>query len=663
MSTRVFSLIIGIDNYKSGGIWNLHSCVDDAKRMKHWLVDALSVPKDQIRVLIDSHATKEMIEDAFMEHLVNNPAIEEGDGILIYFAGHGSSLPAPPNWYQSNATHNANVQVLCPYDHDTKSALGRVSGISDRSFHALLDDLASSKGDNITVLLDCCFTPSQTKSDGLHRRVTRWTSTAKATPDDLYRDLWSGARGKHSPRSGFFTADLPSHVLLAACPAGGKAIEGKEGGKFTNGFLHIVSQLPLHSTPYSQLMECLRKAPAGPQQAVCIGKYEHRHLFNDVPFDIDRRLSSATLNTATGLLKIDIGDIHGIVEGTEFSLHFYNRRHSHNPPVAFAIVSEVHATCCFARVKPPEARIPETCWAKVRRWNNYRPFRVHLKVTLSSFLRMWKLGHNLPTKPGHSQSSLNGLNILKVKQPNLADISLNVGRQCVTVVQHKPILSEDEKPTVKIEGKTGPEVIDDAALFNMHLVHKNLKSPLRNLVHMELYRLDPLSWSKSGVNYLHDGVATIPYEAGAIYQVLLRNRSMVDLWAYLAYMDPTKYSITLLYRPDSSDQTPPLPSQGYLEIGSGKQGSEALSFAISEHKHIQAGYLKLFLSSTPTNMNTLEHDPLPHWSADLDSDGISTSVSMIPIWDTALASIEFINHPDGNSLMPCGQRAHPTNNH
>ncbi|KAJ3507631.1 hypothetical protein NLJ89_g6195 [Agrocybe chaxingu] len=584
-----------------------------------------------------------------MEHLVNNPAIEEGDGILIYFAGHGSSLPAPPDWFQSNATHNANVQVLCTYDHDTKSAQGRVSGISDRSFHALLDDLASSKGNNITVFLDCCFTPSRMKSDGLNRRVTRWTSTGKATPDDLYRDLWSGARGKHSPRSGFFTEDLPSHVLLAACPADGKAIEGKEGGKFTNSFLHIVSQLPLHNTPYPQLMECLRETLAGHQQAVCNGKYKHRNLFNGVPFDIDRRLSSATLSTATRLLKIDVGDIHGIVEGTEFSLHFHNRRNSHNSSIAFAVVSEVHATWCFARVKPQEARVPETCWAKVRRWNNCRPFRVHLKATLSSFLRMWKLGHTLPAKAGHSQSSLNGLNILKVKQPDLADISLNIGRQYVTVVQHKPVLSDDEKWTVKIEGKTGPEVIDDAARFNMHLVRKNLKSPLRNLVQMELYRLDPLSWSKSGVNYLRDGIATIPYEAGAIYQVLLRNRSKVDLWAYLAYMDPTKYSITMLYCPDSSDQIPPLPSQGFLEIGAGKQGSEALSFTISEHKHIQVGYLKLFLSSTPTNMNTLEHDPLPRWSTELDSDGITSSFSMIPIWDTELASIELINHPDGDS--------------
>src|SRR5580765_971584 len=120
MSTRIFALIIGIDNYKSGGIWNLHGCVDDAKKVKNWLTDNLNVPKDQICLLLDKQATKNNIEECFMQHLVANPCIEKGDAILIYFAGHGSSLRCPIDWHQKGSKPAA-VQLLCPYDHDTKS--------------------------------------------------------------------------------------------------------------------------------------------------------------------------------------------------------------------------------------------------------------------------------------------------------------------------------------------------------------------------------------------------------------------------------------------------------------------------------------------------------------------------------------------------------------
>lgn len=89
MSFRVFALIIGIDRYKSGNVWNLTSCEDDAQNMKRWLTQSLSVPRDHICLLLNNKATKQRIEDSFMAHLVNNPEIESGDAIIIYFAGHG----------------------------------------------------------------------------------------------------------------------------------------------------------------------------------------------------------------------------------------------------------------------------------------------------------------------------------------------------------------------------------------------------------------------------------------------------------------------------------------------------------------------------------------------------------------------------------------------
>ncbi|KAF9263394.1 hypothetical protein L218DRAFT_824669, partial [Marasmius fiardii PR-910] len=177
MSRRLFAVIVGVDQYKSGDTWDLQSCVDDAKRMRRWLRDDLAVPREQISMLLDEHATKHNIEAELSNHLLNNDAIERGDAILIYFACHGSSMKAPSDWLASKLGRTS-VEVLCTYDHDTKHSEGRVAGISARDMHAFLQQLSSAKGDNITLIIDSCFSsPSPTFSD---RQFTRWTSTQKA---------------------------------------------------------------------------------------------------------------------------------------------------------------------------------------------------------------------------------------------------------------------------------------------------------------------------------------------------------------------------------------------------------------------------------------------------------------------------------------------------
>ena len=385
MSSRVFALIVGINRYKSRDIWNLHSCVKDAKHMERWLMDGLNVPKDQICVLLDNQATKLKIEDSFMEHLVNNAVIQKNDAIIIYFAGHGSSLVAPRDWFSElEADNTAEEQVICPHDHDTNTTQGRIAGISERSLHALIDDLSSIKGNNITLILDCCFSAQTPRN----RKIIRYTRTTKAVPDDLYCGLWISARGKpHTSHFGFFNPRLTTHTLLAACSMGDIATEDKEGGKFTTNLIRVMSELPLHSTSYAHLIERLRQIVPDFQKFVCLGQHKDRTVFNDVPFVTDKRFSVATLESDTDKLKVEVGAIHGIVEGSELSIYLHNYLCSPNPPIACAIVSELHPTWCYVHIKSPTSKIPRTCWGKVSKWNNHRPFRVKLKATITSFIQ------------------------------------------------------------------------------------------------------------------------------------------------------------------------------------------------------------------------------------------------------------------------------------
>lgn len=168
MDSRVFAVIIGISQYESGNIWNLEASVDDAKSIKRWLVNDLGVPKHQIAMLLDEHATKQNIEATLDAHLLHNNQIQRGDAILVYFAGHGSTLKAPHDWLLDGPMR-CHVEVLCPYDHDTKGSEGRIAGISARAMHTFIDDLSKMKGNNITVMLDTCFSspPPHTRDHGL----------------------------------------------------------------------------------------------------------------------------------------------------------------------------------------------------------------------------------------------------------------------------------------------------------------------------------------------------------------------------------------------------------------------------------------------------------------------------------------------------------------
>jgi hypothetical protein len=397
MATRLFALLIGIDNYKSGHIWNLDYSRDDAKRIKSWLVDDLCVPRDQIRMLLDGEATKYSIENTFTTHLVDNPNIQRGDAMLVYFAGHGSTVAAPRDWF-SGVSRPSNVEVLCPYDHDTKTPDGRVAGISDRSMRTLISDLCKAKGDNITLILDCCFSPQWSRANVRERQSTRWTPTIKATPEDLVKGLWKGPSGSppEDKGRGFYWKYVTTHTVLGACPHGQHAKEGKDGGRFTTALLEAREHLTLHRTTYTALMSHLTVEEG--RNPVCVGIHKDRIVFGAIPFMADSRYVS--INTSQdSQFRVDVGAIHGVVEGTEFSIHSHNRRGSLNPSIASIRVSEVHPTWSLAQASDDSTMQDMTIgrWAQITRWNNGgMPLKVYAKKLCAKIVGGWKkLGQSI----------------------------------------------------------------------------------------------------------------------------------------------------------------------------------------------------------------------------------------------------------------------------
>ncbi|KAF8265427.1 hypothetical protein EI94DRAFT_1772354 [Lactarius quietus] len=532
MASSVYALLIGIDQYRSSKIWNLASCVDDALKMKRWLMNNLHVPRDHICMLLDSNATKSAIEDAFMSHFVNNPSIQSGDSIIIYFAGHGSSAIAPDGWQNGRPLH---VDILCSYDHGTRVRGNRVPGITDWSMQAMINELSEVKGDNITLILDCSFSPVRSRSGSGTRINTRWAPSAtKLTSDDLYAGLWRGTGRKVSLSGhGFYQEAANSHVTILACNQGEGAAEDKEGGRFTMAFLRAKDTKSFHEISYDKLLKNLA-IHGGEQHPVCVGKNKDRILFNGAPFRPDHCYVPAVFIDKE--VRITAGAIHGVVESTEFSLHKHNVHGSLNPSQSPVFVKEG--------------------WARVTRWNNRTPFKVHLKKTSLSLQRWWKLRQKLPEKP-QREATPGGCSIVRVSKAKQAHIS-------IVQVDTRHVLDD-------------VKAIDAAATFHQHLHRKNSKAPLCKRVAMGLHRLDGESWSPTEENLLEDGKALLTLDDNTLYAVSLQNGSDVDLWPYLFWMDATGYTIRPVFLP-----TPPrrhckrlFLSTAYAPMSLVEQGSPA----------------------------------------------------------------------------------------
>ncbi|THH28739.1 hypothetical protein EUX98_g5435 [Antrodiella citrinella] len=612
MATRLFALIVGIDKYKSGNIWDLETCVDDAHVMKRWLTHDLHVPRSQVSLLTNERATQRGIEESFMSHLVNNSTIERGDAILIYFAGHGSSIRAPRGWFEDGSK---DVEVICPYDHDIKHSTGRVAGISDRSLHAMLKDLSDVKGNNITLILDCSFSAPTSRVALRERRHSRWTPTAKASPEDLHTGLWrNNLTGSPSqkPVRGFARVGYDSHVVLAACGHGQSAIESKGGGNFTRALITAKDAHAIHRKTYVDLTNDIQAVLGEEQHPVCVGNHKQRILFQGLPFSPDARYIS-TDSFGNGKLRVDAGAIHGVSEGTEFSLHDHNCRGSRNPSTASLVAVEVHPTWCLARSKSQGKSNFRGGWAQITRWNNRSPFRVHIRRSLFSLFRRCRLTREIPRTSPDGEQNRPGVNMLRVRTASQADISVKLQRREMIVERHDATVASNCRRIIKLSSEqtsTDLRILDAAAHFHLHLHRKNPQTPLLGLVTMALYRLDSSSWTRVSGNLLVDGRAEIvDDEKNSIYSVVLHNYSDVDLWPYLAYMDASGYGINMIYHPDSGASVPPLQKHSHLVIGSGSIDSEALSFTLANGAENGAGFLKLFVCSEFTPMTFIEQGP------------------------------------------------------
>lgn len=144
--SKLYALTIGINTYPSLG--HLEGAAGDADEMAKFLTQDLKVPSDHIVNLRNESATRSEIIKA-IQGLQGDQRIERGDPILIYYAGHGGLTKASSEWEAKTGSNE--IQVIFPWDYNMigQNSKEKVQCIPDRTIHALLNDLAEAKGNNI----------------------------------------------------------------------------------------------------------------------------------------------------------------------------------------------------------------------------------------------------------------------------------------------------------------------------------------------------------------------------------------------------------------------------------------------------------------------------------------------------------------------------------
>ena len=145
------ALLVGIDEYAH--VHPLVGPVNDARAVKSFISGHLGYSDRDIRMLLDSEATRDNILDAFEDWLIDGTV--EGDQVFVFFSGHGFRQPD-----QNGDEADRYDETLVPVDVRL-AADGAFSGmITDDEIAVLMNRLA---GREIQVVVDACHSGTSTK--------------------------------------------------------------------------------------------------------------------------------------------------------------------------------------------------------------------------------------------------------------------------------------------------------------------------------------------------------------------------------------------------------------------------------------------------------------------------------------------------------------------
>ncbi|KAG6809127.1 hypothetical protein H0H92_001457 [Tricholoma furcatifolium] len=622
----MFALVIGINEYASDEYDNLTAAAGDADRFENFLRDKLKVPREHVISLRDKNATRAGILTGFLALRDDPRIVKDEAAIIIYFAGHGARADKPAEW-DDWVTASGQIEVMCPSDMGLRDAIGEeIAGIPDRTIAVLLNRISERKGNNITLILDCC------NSGGLNRTawgndpmkdgyVPRQVHTSPRLSPRCDEDILSNNSVRGAGLAiGYAGKHHASHILLAACGREQVAYEDPRTncGMFTSSLLKTLSKYNVSDLTYTALMHRL-PMPIW-QTPHCEGQHVSRRLFNKRGTGADGAFifsQIAKTEDGTELYILHAGAAQGITEGSVFEVHITDlitdSRHA-NPPCGWLVVSNVRAFRSELTFPPntPDFDIPRLFYCKL-----ISRQRKEIKVYCAD--KEWLLS----VFPSETCQTLS---ITLTSTASEAHLQLSLLDGKVQFLRNDPMINPWLQPQLphsikKTEIHAIREVVRCWVHFTYHLTRR-ASSEFKG-VWMELRELGSkhsASYDGTlcpfGPNLIENEPAGLVVDEDARLGMVIHNRTDRPLYPYLFYFDPSDLLIIEWYTPPfgagqgrlTTDVDAPLPPQGSLTIGYGSGGVSPWQFLLRDNDDMDVGFFKLFLTTSPADFSSIPQE-------------------------------------------------------
>ncbi|KDR74092.1 hypothetical protein GALMADRAFT_141828 [Galerina marginata CBS 339.88] len=622
---RLFALIIAINTYKSPNFHRLRGAVSDALSFQEYLTGHLKIPQEQTTLLLNENATRSAIVDALVK-LAKDSRIAEGDAIIIYYAGHGGETMPVAGWEAGGP--GSKIQMLVPYDYCAEQD-HEIPGIPDYVIGALIDSIALKKGDNITVILDCCNSASGTRGvndDVLVRSVE--------LEDDVYNPeidretLYNGTRGS-KPTARFGQGGSKSHVLIAACGSAEQAIESNGHGNFSRAFLKLLRTISPDKLRYCDILKHMD--PISGQNPHCEGANQNRILFNRkvLPASPECYPIRLETNDESPRLILEAGSAHGVTVGAEFTA-FLRSDTALRQQTAVVSVERTMAFTSVLRI-PPGFTFTEESIAVQTRAGRKEDLRLYVNPG-DKFRDLFKVACE---STENSQYCLDNITI--VGHPNDAHLSARCEKKVIFEMKDERATSFGFKRQFDaVDVDTVASVLGAACHFYRTLNRENNGPGVARCIQVQFYELQGFdgfefrpdnTLSPIEPDLYRNGVVDLVVDetACAPYGLKITNNSMLDLYAYLFYFDLTDLSIASYYETPAAcgNYKPDFPLKkmgGTLTIGYGCGGVTPFSFELSKGQDVDVGFVKLFVSTMAIDLSRFRQDSpfsstrtMTHW--------------------------------------------------
>jgi hypothetical protein len=245
-SRRKLALLIGINKYPQN--LALGGCLTDVELQKELLIYRFGFQESDILTLTDEQATREAIENAVLNHLVD---AKPSDVVVFHFSGYGSQI-------KLNPAEESLVNTLIPFD-------GTYISENNKIVNCLLEEtlmlLWSQRSPQVTAILDMSY-HAPLIAPSIASRIRAYEMPPQAELATAELDFQKELKSK----TGGMSDQTPPLVLSATSNSQELAREILLSGFSAGLFTYALTQYLWEATPATTIIHTLSRVGSSIRQ-------------------------------------------------------------------------------------------------------------------------------------------------------------------------------------------------------------------------------------------------------------------------------------------------------------------------------------------------------------------------------------------------------------